>query len=253
MQTFEEDLPTSLTTCWNYWMAVPTGDQAGVMHALGLTAPTPVTFAVAREVIDADGHGDPDDAPAADGEPDEYSRVFVSPELDGWTLVVGAWCDPSDGERAEDVLGLCTALSTRYGKAQAYYYGAQGDGSAWLLAENGVVLRRYSETGEDEDEELTLGAPLVLERARRMELGLTPDWDAETESEEAEEEWAWAANDLAPEIAEAFGVSPLDLAADTPVRGTGLLALTPHGVARGVRRALAGTELGDPEAVARVP
>lgn len=56
-------------------------------------------------------------------------------------------------------------VTTRFGRAQAYYYGAQGDGSAWLVAEHGTVIRRYCETGEGEDELLTLGEPLRLERS----------------------------------------------------------------------------------------
>jgi hypothetical protein len=52
----------------------------GAMDALGLTQPTPVTFAVAREIIDADGHTEPSD-------PVHHTRVFVTPELDGWTWV----------------------------------------------------------------------------------------------------------------------------------------------------------------------
>jgi hypothetical protein len=224
------DRPEPLWACWNYWMAVPGGDQAGIMRTLGLTDPRLVTFALGNDIVDADGHGCDTD------EHTGYERVFVTPELDGWTLVLGAWCDPHGQERREDVLRLCTELSTRYGRAQAYYYGGQGDGSAWLIAEQGTVIRRYGETGEAEDDEsLTLGEPLPYERTRRTELGLSPDWDAAQESEHDEDEWRWTAHDLAPDIARSLGAaSPLDLAADTPSRGTGVIALTPYGVAHGV-------------------
>ncbi|MFE7774506.1 hypothetical protein ACFU5O_11490 [Streptomyces sp. NPDC057445] len=217
-----DDLPRPLATCWLFWIAVPTGDQAGVMEVLGLTQPSPVTFAEAEAVIDDDGHGESEE------NPDGMARVYVSPELDGWTLVIGPWCDPCDVERSDEVLRLCTNLSLRYGHAQAYYFGAQGDGSAWLVAEGGVVLRRYCETGEAEDAHFTLGEPLPLERVRRHQLGLPPTWDKATRNEEAEEEWKWAAFGLAPEIAAALGVSPLELLAGTRVEGVGVLALTPH-------------------------
>lgn len=213
----EDDRPEPVWTCWNHWIAVPTGDQAGVMEVLGLTPQRPVTFAEANEIIDADAHGEPDDDV-------HLTRVFVTPELDGWTLVIGSWCDPCDGERSGEVLRLCTMLSDRYGRAQAYYYGAQGDGSAWLVAENGAVVRRYSATGEPEDASLTLGEPLRQENARRAELRL-PGWDAEW-SEDDEDEWKWAVFDMAPEIAAALGVCPLDITPETSVRGTGVLALT---------------------------
>src|SRR5262249_53841914 len=155
------------------------------------------------------------------------ARVYVSPEVDGWTLVIGWWCDPCDGERGDEVRRLCIELSARYGRAQAYYYGAQGDGSAWLIAERGAVLRRDRATGEAKDALFTLGEPLPLERARREQLGLSPTWDERARDDEAENKWKWAAFDLAPEIAAALGISPLTLTAETRVRGIGVLALTP--------------------------
>lgn len=192
------------------------------MELMGLVQPRPVTFVEAEEIIDDDGHG------GAEGNPDGLARVYVSPELDGWTLVIGPWCDPCDAERSDDVLRLCRDLSSRYGQAQAYYYGAQGDGSAWLFAQDGVVLRRYCETGEGEDADMTLGEPLPIERAHREQLGLPAVWHEATESDEDEAEWKWAAFDLAPEIAAALGVSPLELTADMRAVGTGVIALTPH-------------------------
>src|SRR4051812_34652829 len=111
------DWAVPLWACWNHWIAVSPGDQAGAMQILGLSAPEPVTFARAQEVIDAEGHDDSsDDRPLA--------RVYVTPEVEGWTLVFGAWCDPYDEERRQHVLALCRGLSARYGRAQAYYFGA---------------------------------------------------------------------------------------------------------------------------------
>ncbi|MEU4536208.1 hypothetical protein AB0G15_15225 [Streptosporangium sp. NPDC023825] len=219
MRAEVKDWPEPVSTCWNHWIAVPTGDQAGVMEVLGLSSPRPITFAEAQEVIDADAHGDADDR-------HHLSRVFVTPEVDGWTLVIGAWCDPCGSERHEDVLRLYKALSARYGRAQAYYYGERGDGSAWLVAERGNVVRRYAATGEADDERLTLGDPLPQEKERRLELGLPAVGDLRTASGEQVEEWRWSAFHLAPEIAAAYGVSSFTLTRETKVRGTGVLALT---------------------------
>ncbi|GIH81300.1 hypothetical protein [Planobispora longispora] len=215
-----KDWPEPISTCWNHWIAVPAGDQVGVIDILGLSPLRPITFAEARQVIDADGHSDPNDRR-------HLARVFVTPEVDGWTLVIGAWCDPCSRERHEDVLGECKELSVRYGRAQAYYYGAQGDGSAWLVAEKGHAVRRYAATGEPDDELLTLGDPLPVEQARLAELGLPADGDLRSASDEQIEEWTEVAFDLAPEIAAAYGVSPFTLTRGTKVRGTGVLALAP--------------------------
>ncbi|MBG0814918.1 hypothetical protein [Planomonospora sp. ID82291] len=54
-----KDRPEPVSRCWNHWIAVSAGDRAGVMDVLGLSSPRPVTFAEARQMIDADGHGDP--------------------------------------------------------------------------------------------------------------------------------------------------------------------------------------------------
>lgn len=218
-----DDRPQPPHACWVHWLAVPGGDQGAIIALMGLRAPRPVTFAVGNDAVDDDGHGHPD------GDNNWFERVFVTPELDGWTFVMGRWCDPRDPKRSSDVLRLCLLLSSRFGRAQAYYYGARGDGSAWLIAEDGVVVRRYCETGDTDDELLTLGEPLPYERLRRAELGLAPDWDAAEETLNAEEEWKHAAFDLAPEIAAAHGVSPFAIGPATPVRGTGVLALTPNG------------------------
>lgn len=44
------------------------------------------------------------------------------------------------------------------------------------------------------------------------------------------DEWKWAACDLAPEIAQPYGGSPLSIGPETVSRGVGVIALTPYGV-----------------------
>nr|WP_239084811.1 hypothetical protein [Streptomyces halstedii] len=188
---------------------------------MGLTRPVPVTFAEAEAVIDEDGHGEAED------NPDGLARVYVSPEIEGWTLVIGPWCDPCSTDRSDEVLRLCANLSSRYGVAQAYYFGTQNDGSAWLIAEHGVVVRRYCETGEIDDGLLTLGKPLAQEQAERQRMGLPPTWNESERNDEVEAEWKWRAFDMAPEIATALGISPLALTESMRVRGVGVLAETP--------------------------
>ncbi|MFD3517416.1 hypothetical protein [Streptomyces sp. NPDC058657] len=227
MSLSTDNQPRPLATCWLYWIAVQTGDQAGVMQFLDLTPFSSVTFAEAEALIEEDGHGE------AEGNPDGLARVYVIPEVDGWTLVIGPWCDPCDHERSDEVLRLCSDLGSRYGQAQAHYFGAQDDGSAWLVTEHGAVVRRYCETGEAEDALLTPGQPLAWERDRRDQLGLSRTWDETARGSEAEDEWKWGAFGMAPEIAAALGGSPLVRTAHTPVRGIGMIALTPHALTQG--------------------
>ncbi|MBO1413092.1 hypothetical protein J0670_00560 [Streptomyces sp. FH025] len=95
-----------------------------------------MTFAEAEAVIDEDGHGEAED------DPDGLAQVYVSPEIEGWTLVIGPWCDPCSSDRSDEVLRLCIGVSSRYGVAQVYYFGTQNDGSAWLIAEHGGAMLR---------------------------------------------------------------------------------------------------------------
>ncbi|MEU4150378.1 hypothetical protein [Streptomyces sp. NPDC026659] len=198
-----DDQARSLDVCFTSWIAVPGGDQRGIAELLGLYEARPATFELGQEIGAHDSH---------DGA--EYGRVYVTPEVDGWTLVLGPWCSPTDEERADEVLRLVTELSIRYGRAHAYYFGDQGGGSGWLIAENGTAVRRCSGTWEDEDSEYELGEPLPEERAAFEESG--------------EEEWTDFAPYLAPELAAKLGVSPFDLGPHTTVRGAGFVALTPY-------------------------
>nr|WP_237499911.1 hypothetical protein [Streptomyces sp. SID8379] len=202
------DRARPLDTCFTSWIAVPGGDQQGVAELLGLYDARPVTFALGHSV----GQHDSDDGA-------EYGRVHVTAEVDGWTLVLGPWCNPVDTERAEDVLRLVTELSRRYGRAQAYCFGEHGGGSGWLVAERGAAVRRLSASGRDGDARFTLGERLPEELAAGADEGADPD-DAE--------EWADFATYLAPPLARKLGVSPFDLGPRTEVRGAGIVALTPY-------------------------
>jgi hypothetical protein len=129
---------------------------------------------------------------------------------------IRAWCSPI----RDDALELCVRASSVFGKAQAYWYGDQGDGSAWLVAENGALIRRAAEFGDARDEELALGTPLP-EEAEAL---------AAAEDEDCRD---LALFHFAPMLAERLSINPLDLSADTPCRGHGWLALTPIGVTQG--------------------
>jgi HEAT repeat protein len=209
-----DDRARSLDTCFTSWIAVPGDDRQGIAELLGLFGARPATFALGHSVGAHDSH---------DGA--EYGRVYVTPEVDGWTLVLGPWCNPVDPERAEDVLRVVTELSRRQGRAQAFYFGEQGGGSGWLVAENGSVVRRVRACWEDDDALFTLGDPLPEERAACLAEGIALG-DAGSEGDG--EEWAGLAPYLAPQLAQRLGVSPFDLSPHTTVRGDGFVALTPY-------------------------
>jgi hypothetical protein len=64
--------------------------------------------------------------------------VYAGPAINGWVAIVGPRCD-AFGEHRVEVQTLLERLSAEYREAHAFYFGAQGDGSAWLVARNGVT------------------------------------------------------------------------------------------------------------------
>jgi hypothetical protein len=218
-----DDSPQPLTACHLAWIAVRTGDQATLLDLLGLGDPEPATFVLGVAAADSDSHNFQDRPPYP-----QYARVFVTPELDGWTLVVGRWCSPIDEERSDDVARVCQELSARYGAAQAYFFGAQNDGSAWLVAEHGVITRRgASDTeGAAGDPEWEIGELLPFEQQERARLI--------AEGGDVEFEWEFALLEMAPNLAGALSINPLEFGAATSARGRGLLAQTRYGAIHGV-------------------
>jgi HEAT repeat protein len=208
-----DDHPMPISCCFLSWIAVETSDQSRVMDFFDLTPSWPATFSLGIAAADSDGHGH-------DDEFGHLARVFVTPPLDGWTLLVGPWCDPADNERLEDVLELCVCASAEFGKAQAYWFGAQGDGSAWLIAESGTLIRRASNIDEALDEAVALGVPLPSE--------------AEVLAAEEDEDFRRSALfDFAPSLAGQLSIDPFALSTATAWNGHGWLALTPIGVLHG--------------------
>ncbi|MGW5861678.1 hypothetical protein ACWFRJ_05820 [Streptomyces sp. NPDC055239] len=147
--------------------------------------------------------------------------------MDGWTLVLGPWCNPVDPERAEEVLDAITELSRRHGQAQAYYFGEHGGGSGWALAVDGAVVRRVDASTWGDDPLPELGERLP------EELALHAAW---MESEDdPDEEWENTSPYMASELALRLGaVSPFALGPNTTVRGRGFVALTGYAADDGV-------------------
>jgi hypothetical protein len=125
------DLLTPVMSIETTWWCIRDFDQATVMASLGLTSPRPVTYKLANsvmEIIDSD---------------DESGLVYVGPEINGWTPVVGPWCD-AFGDRADEARTTVERLSADCGEVHAFSFSAYNNGTAWLVARNGVTVRRYS-------------------------------------------------------------------------------------------------------------
>jgi hypothetical protein len=110
------------------WLAIKTNDIAKVQHALGLHNPTPcsVSEGVAKT-------GD--------------RKLFVSPPIDGWVLVVGQGLpDPADD--IDRVYHFVMRLSNAMGAVQFFCSNRVLNHHAWIRAENNRIYRAYAWAGE---------------------------------------------------------------------------------------------------------
>jgi hypothetical protein len=205
------DALASVSSCWTKWWAVRSDDPVAVMATLGLTNPRPVTYALAQSVVEIMEHGDR-----------QRGLVYVGPAVNGWTTLVGHWCD-AFGDRAAEVRATLERLSAEFGEAHAFYYGDQGDGSAWLVARDGRTVRRYSTINPDD----ACGDPLPIEQDWLDAHGVPGRPEDHLYSDDEYEDAVWDFPD-APEIAAVISVAVgWPLPTDARIQGGPLLATVP--------------------------
>lgn len=117
------EVPYGMHLCGS-WYAVPSIDQDAVLEAFDLGDSEPVTLRTGEAAWNHDHH-----SWERNGPHDGCARVFVSPALDGWTLVFGDTsqnthriedADDRDEALADVVRRRCIDLSRRFGAAQWY-------------------------------------------------------------------------------------------------------------------------------------
>ncbi|GIE91409.1 HEAT repeat domain-containing protein [Actinoplanes regularis] len=243
------ETPAPMHLCGS-WYAIPAAaGQQAVLEAFELTEVRPVTMRLGASAWNNDHHN------WNLGEHDSCSRMYVTPMLNGWTLVFGTVPAVAhvDGEQAfrDAVRAHCAWLSGRFGIA--HWYGAScGDGwTAWCLAEDGVVTDCYDifESGppDDDDDEDDLPGP--DESAIRYYDDLVPRTarpagcyeqlcidgfgvSAADRSEEVRHPYNLPDHAHATEVATRLSVNPGALGPDITVTGRGVLALTSCGTGR---------------------
>lgn len=184
------------------WLAAPAPPEA-LIPALGLRQVAPSTW---QEGL-------------------QSGRIFVTPQVQGYTLAVGLPYPDPDAEVISDPLLLyLEALSQRVRRVGYFALDPGLALTAWALAEEGTIVRAYAYLGELQATVWRLGLPSEAER----EL---PAFFDETD-DEAEEPGYWQRTDLAyPEprhvlqMARSWTRDP-DAADGQPSSGwTGLLSL----------------------------
>jgi hypothetical protein len=148
----------------------------------------------------------------------------ITPPIEGWTLVVGPWCGLPYLTRTAVVTNLCQQLSSEYGKAQAYFHSEQNDGEAWLIAEDGAVLRRWIA----EYPELAIGEPFGIERRLLDACGIPGKPEELDREDDLASSWTATWGDCeAPAVAAESSLDPRLIGPHTQASGWMLVARTP--------------------------
>jgi hypothetical protein len=230
------------------WYALPTTDQAAVLDAFDLTNPRLVTMRMGSSAWTNDQHNFPT------RNHKRCRRMYVTPALDGWTLVFGnipsvlhafyASLDaPPDqqqasaDEREESLIGRCAWLSERFGAAQTYWASCGDSDTGWCIAEAGTVVRFYAAFDPDSQ----LGDPHPAEAGYLLPHEPTPfpegAFDDIANNVDAyfaryrrlKEELNIPDHAHATTVAARLSVDPSGLGPATQVEGRAVLALTECG------------------------
>jgi hypothetical protein len=137
------------------WLALRTQSQEGTARALALADMHDTSWREAFEQLDSAG-----DAPLA----------FVTPPLQGWTLVV---LSPALVEQG--VLDLAS-LSVRFGEAQKFVSRRVVDYYEWQRWIDGAPVRRYAWVGDRGEIPFDEGEPARPERGIHRKADLDGDW-----------------------------------------------------------------------------
>jgi hypothetical protein len=204
------------------WLAVKRANPEGILRTLALTDLVPATWQQGLNAVGGDYF---------DGPPEwaELSRVFITPLVRGWRLVIGGWVGAGPMQRAGDdqrnnwrrVAAFCRRLSREYGQAHAFTDQARMDWFSWILARDGQVYRQV--VFEDDQFLTNRGNPTATEARLR----------AEFVAEDEFEEWSPDVG-VVPAIAAEVSVDPTKFGESTRSVGQGFLAVTRWGQKHGV-------------------
>lgn len=220
------DVPYAFDACFNSWLTVRGDDQRGIMRVLGLADALPATYALGETLVNHLAHGGP-------SRQETFDHVFISPELNGWTVIRGPSCNPDE---SPNVTIWVARLSDDYGQAQAYFYGSQCDGDPWLVGEQGRIIRRYSSNHP----EMSHGAPSPIEQRWLDHHGLPAPAEQMADDESFLDSFLDYQSDCsAPAVAAESSIDPV-WASSWPtrlrIRGSALIARTAAGVQQSVLR-----------------
>jgi hypothetical protein len=137
------------------WIAVRTRDTGAVLASLGLAEPVVANWRTGLGAIYDPDLGD--------------TRIFVSPPVNGWTLVTGMSLPSPTGRRFVDrSLPFLTELGDRFVEVQYFCSYPELDFYAWARVIDGKLLRAFAIN--DEGVVWNKGRPTKEEKAMGLKL-----------------------------------------------------------------------------------
>ena len=144
--------------------------------------------------------------------------IFITPEINGWILVLGI--DISDLE-IESTKGLLKRVSKKFGECQIFLTHRIVEYHFWGLARDGKIERLYSYAGESNENMIIEGEPTEAERKYNF---------VNTFLEQANNDEYWKREniefpdeDMVMEIAKKWSINPTRIEDYEGVEGIGLI------------------------------
>ena len=144
--------------------------------------------------------------------------IFITPEINGWILVLGI--DISDLE-IEETKDFLKRTSKEFGECQIFLTHRVVEYHFWGLARNGKIERLYSYIGESGENMIINGEPTEIERNFNL---------VDSFSDESKEDEYWEREDIeipdegtVMNIAENWSVNPTKIGEYQNIGGVGLI------------------------------
>lgn len=145
-----------------------------------------------------------------------HQTLFLTPEIDGWILVLGLDMPPVR------IKNFLVELSKEFGEAQFFTTDTETGTHGWAVARHGEIIRSYFYLGEWVKNLDVEGPPTAVEAKYNL---------VNTFSEEAQrddlyvnrEDLVFPDDDMVMEVAEAWSVNPSTLGGRTDLQRYGML------------------------------
>jgi hypothetical protein len=136
------------------------------------------------------------------------NRIFITPEIDGWTLICGNGL-LSLVEKDSVEISILNKLSFKYGESQYFYTHRITEYHIWSKSLNGRLIRYYSYIGEKGENLRIEGEPSEIEK--RLKLVNTFSEEAKNVNYFDNESLVIPDESLVMEIAKNWSINPSEL------------------------------------------